>query len=1043
MLPSVSVKDRRSWLSGTSSTTAAASRQSTRASRLASSLSRSFITAQPLSQRNHTQISDIVGPMAPERYASLPPRSEAAAKALLAVAVCKDLRDAQRIEEMRRKRLDSSEAVEDPDCWFDAVSAALLERRLVGGAKDVYESLKGLKMPLNGSNVVPRLSQLPLEAFRIDAVMGRDYTHSVAPRSDDSDSHVDRVNNRPAPAQPAAATPKTVSANADSVFENGLVTHRPVDEETIATPDTAQAAMVQSAVRQASNSLPTPSAPEDVEVPLDLDGDGVDQLPMDMDIVAPILNHQKRPIADPSAISRQPETASNLPEANLQTPSQAPQSNNVGSADERVQLPVSLVFNEAAKKVSIDFNVVPVDAAGAQKSVPKSQADMTPDAAVQSVKAIPTNSISIDEVTPSDPEIAIVTPLKSKPFNFDVTGEEEVCKLREGAPTTHLQSLLSGLNDDENEVTPVPIPEPVAPAPDVEVVIVEGDETPTPKPKRPVRRTKRRTSQASKADEAAGTERRASRMRSAVVSALQENSEVRKRVGRSAQNNGRARSQAKQSGGTPKTPARSSRRVRRSVSAPIVDSSSSDSGNPKPSDEDFTLESEDDGVLEILPQPRATEDKQRREAATNPPSSQRSRKETAPAATPPQRMSRLRQASRNSVQEVAAGGNGIDMTNSPSAAPGMVVDKVIAGNGITPSSRPASGSKARKSRDGGSMGRSGRTTRANNAGRANEAGHATGVEARASGSGNIGSGHTFVGLEDSNGGVEKGPVLWDRDIRRVEAMLNCHDTGSPELSSSEEEANLAPFGERIPILRRLLKPVHEGRRCIFEIDQFDEHEEMMQFYKETQNDPPYRPDSKSPGTQFMLECWEKTKAGRYGRGDDIGWSTEENLGGGVFTGGNTTVTIAGDSDAERMSSGSKGSKESSDGSSERSERSESSEEEGYEESFQGGSKRSRSHARSRASKARELQWRVCGELLATMVSEAKRRVLRWAERDFTWFDAGTDVMEIVASRASKPCSKCDVAGEEGENCEESILLKLWKDMSWRKVRRMRHRRTGN
>lgn len=217
-------------------------------------------------------------------------------------------------------------------------------------------------------------------------------------------------------------------------------------------------------------------------------------------------------------------------------------------------------------------------------------------------------------------------------------------------------------------------------------------------------------------------------------------------------------------------------------------------------------------------------------------------------------------------------------------------------------------------------------------------------------------------------------------------------------------------------------------------EQYDDQKELVHFNKETRNDTEVARSAGSVGTKFIHD-WLGGTVGVHssaaGPSNGQPQTVEESIDGEGFKGTDSPI-INVDSDG----SGSSGSAASSDSSS----ASDSSEEEVTGPAITAGSKRSRSQARRKASKARELQSRVCGDLLGTMGSDGKRRVLRWAERDFSWFDRGTDVMEIVANRAHKPCTKCAVPGDEQGMCEESILVKLWKDMSWRKVRRMKHRK---
>lgn len=83
--------------------------------------------------------------------------------------------------------------------------------------------------------------------------------------------------------------------------------------------------------------------------------------------------------------------------------------------------------------------------------------------------------------------------------------------------------------------------------------------------------------------------------------------------------------------------------------------------------------------------------------------------------------------------------------------------------------------------------------------------------------------------------------------------------------------------------------------------------------------------------------------------------------------------------------------------------------------------------------ALKLRDHVCGGLLTIMQIEARQKVLRWAEMDFGWFDADEESMEITLGRAKKKCYRCE-DDEEGR-CEESIVLKVWKTMEWKRIRR--------
>ncbi len=93
---------------------------------------------------------------------------------------------------------------------------------------------------------------------------------------------------------------------------------------------------------------------------------------------------------------------------------------------------------------------------------------------------------------------------------------------------------------------------------------------------------------------------------------------------------------------------------------------------------------------------------------------------------------------------------------------------------------------------------------------------------------------------------------------------------------------------------------------------------------------------------------------------------------------------------------------------------------------------------SAEAKAKNLQSRVCGDMMGTMSEEGKKKVMQWAIRDFSWFDEDTEIMEVTLSCSGVSCERCSAVQDTMGLCEESIVLKLWRDMTWRKVRRLRH-----
>ena len=93
---------------------------------------------------------------------------------------------------------------------------------------------------------------------------------------------------------------------------------------------------------------------------------------------------------------------------------------------------------------------------------------------------------------------------------------------------------------------------------------------------------------------------------------------------------------------------------------------------------------------------------------------------------------------------------------------------------------------------------------------------------------------------------------------------------------------------------------------------------------------------------------------------------------------------------------------------------------------------------SEETKAAGLQQRVCGSLFESMTPTDQEKVKRWALRNFSDFVGTEDIMEVTLNVKSVECSRCGPTESVEGMCEESIVLKLWKDMTWRKVRRLRH-----
>lgn len=81
--------------------------------------------------------------------------------------------------------------------------------------------------------------------------------------------------------------------------------------------------------------------------------------------------------------------------------------------------------------------------------------------------------------------------------------------------------------------------------------------------------------------------------------------------------------------------------------------------------------------------------------------------------------------------------------------------------------------------------------------------------------------------------------------------------------------------------------------------------------------------------------------------------------------------------------------------------------------------------------------RVNADCFERMTDASKHSVKLWALEHFREFKEGEDMMEVRLWAEAKPCERCAPIGI-GE-CEQLVLLKLWRTMDWLRVRRMTHR----
>lgn len=911
-------------------------RVTSRGERLANALRRGFVSARVLQLRaGPPALSELVGPMAPERYLALPRRSVVAARAMVAVALAKGDRDVARLETFRRSgslRVASGRTkipdMDDgtPREWFDEVAAALLGDPMDDAIIDAVDTMKMLTLGPNKCHATLRRAQMPAEAFRLEATGGLDYTEATAPAREQDD------------AAPAPLLAKVESVDVDALPPADPLPPAPPEDMLFPELDDAEG---KAALPEIEIGEPLPEVNT---------VDAIDAMEIDVPDKAPLegVETQSQPVVDvddivDAAPLKKPETEKDVAFVSQKVRNEKKQSSdkpddpatvgNSGAVPEgactvtgKKGTRFSLWLSEYEKeKISVDFHVESPAGATLNSQPAAKQTEM--------------EVVEVDDVPTVD-------------LRSDGEDAEAGYKVRQDGPMGMLDDLLHDLNNKD----PSPKRASGRPAPpSTEVVTIDGDdegERNNQGAAPPLKRPRKRKLGSFVRNSRRQIEERKARMMSAVVQTLQGDPEVpKKRSNRAAASvaNGHRSAQARKGDDKER---RHSRRSKKNIS--IVDSS--EEGEPfesKEADGDFDLDDEDDGAVEVPP------------ASRSPPAKAASPKSPpAPRANPAPRATRSR--------PMKAG------KPAPIIAP--ITEEQ---NGEIEPEKPK---------------------------------------------------------ETSNQGSQ---YKWERQIAGIEKVIATNDTGSPSLSSAEDDIEGEMLSESIPTLGRLMEPVRDGDRCLVECDQYIEHDAMMQFYRDTRNDPPYAPDAKSSGTEYQLEIWRQRQARsrlRFSAPDP-----DEELEGDGFEdraplASNGIGGAGGTGTGGERSRISSGSRESSEGSSVRSDSSDGEDDGGVEIN---GGKGHRSGRSSRAVRARELQSRVCGDLLTSMSAEAKRRVLRWAEKDYSWFDDGTEMMEIVASRIVKACPLCDsIDGKYREHCEESILLKLWTNMTWRKVRRMRHRVRG-
>lgn len=912
----------RPWLSalGVSNTTSDAPKppHQNRSVRLKTSLRRGFISATALSHHKRSAVADLMGTMGPERYVALPPRSHEAAKAATTVALSRGPLEVIRLENFRKSgRIAGGKQLrteQGGDPWFDAVIDSLLLQRLPDASLPACDVLSALKMPVNTSIAVPRVSQLPREAICVDRVYGCDYSVSVG---FGQDAKMDNVKMDVIEID-TDSTPVSILPSPDTSHQEIKLANVAVLEPEVSQPAQQQMQHVPKIANEQAFQPPQP----------------------------PTLDDQMTD-ADENRISLR------LPDPNIRN---------------RWHVPVSVVFDDAGT-VSIDFDIISVsglnDVSGmpARNDTDSSLLNLPTLSKAKAEENVPVNTFDINIE-------------KSKVDIAHDSEQHAACAVRKDAPLTMLQEMLQSLDSPD---APPPLRSSV---PEVVSIVLDEDDDPipvTPVPSSVQKKSKKRSLTVSRGALRERQQRR-NRIRSSVMSTMQDEPEVRRaRSIRAARPLTKAPVNVQKTI-TPAPATRSSRRKKTPIIPNLPNYLDSDDQletgigtDPiSPSDDDFKIEE----AIEILPVRSPAQPKASVDIDKVPPEPEKRRE-------PVQMRKEMERKESVQKRKIVIDDDDIVLEQAP-----------VAPQSSEPLPRNGENVEAKRAR------------------------HAT---------------------------ISTDIPSLDNSVWQVEKILPLQDSGSPALSSLDSSGD-ERFKEPVSVVQPAFVPMQESRTFLFEVDNYDQHEEAVKPIQKMRDDPPYMHDADSPGTQFIMEHWQNDRAfhTRSAVPQSSAMDSTEPTASvhepELRETRSTPKRLAAMGKTTQISSDSGGSSDESSAGSYSSEN-----DENYEDSVTHG-ERSKSGG-SRAARARDLQARVCGELLPSMSAEAKRRVLRWAEKDFSWFDSGSEVMEIEATKELKTCTRCDEmdSGRRSsgrQSCEESILLKLWTDMTWRKIRRMRHRKSA-
>eukprot|EP00178_Gracilaria_changii_P015354 TRINITY_DN42_c0_g1_i1.p1 TRINITY_DN42_c0_g1~~TRINITY_DN42_c0_g1_i1.p1 ORF type:complete len:929 (-),score=117.70 TRINITY_DN42_c0_g1_i1:8683-11469(-) len=915
----------------------------TRAERLCASLSRTFDT--PKLATKESSIHEFIGPVASERYALLPPKSDAAAKALLAVGLKRGVAEVRLLENIRRRR-----------------------------------GLPDLPSP-RFDHFVSFMLQTPSPAFERCAEICDSYTPS---------RHMLEL---------VPHTRSSVGGNG-SETNSVFVANRPESESAID-------------LQQLQLSNDSDLAPNDSVVHID----AIHTPPTHFTPASEHVHHVKSskkedsepiPLIDPCAKR---------------------------AAEPLEKLTVDLKFNDQTGKVSLDLIFVPIQPVSEQNSQPFARIATLSTRARSQVKAanLATKHNPLAELNSTELPIAMnhnsleSHVLNSSPFDLKTNQaqQNEQCHVRPSAPALNITTLKDQIHkppappSHTQTLNPKNTPQDVDYDSGEEVIFIGAG------PKPPVRsssmtasakaRKKRQTVLARRSTPLTQHHlfERRKRMKDMVMNALQTDSQPPNRIAPALLRNRRAAAKSSFQDTGLRRPKRRARPI-----APMIDESDTDNEyRNQEIDDDFTPEVRVASMRPVATQEANSFDTERRPREENEQLSTRTSLQKAKHVRFSDEIEEMQieldggsPASRTRSRRTGGVARHSKSDNSP--LPNEEEEILDSHDSVLSRRKLSKRSRVRKS-----LPQPARTrTHPSPTPLATGARNGQASQSKRSDLNPI----SFDHISD-----RKRPSLWDEDLRRFEEELKTDDVDS--LTSDEDSDT--PAYIRMPLVQHITKRMKDKSITFEDLDNINPEEEIARCYEEVKDHPPYAPESESPGLKFIEDCLKQMLGNQsraissFGTEDVHQHHPDDEEEDDIETGSGRKIYRGSSDSSDPLESSDEGDGENG----------------GLRVVVPGGSKRSRREARSRASKARELQGRVCGDLLPTMTFEARRRVLRWAERDFTWFDSGCDFMEIVAARTSKRCNRCNMPGDDDLMCEESILLKLWKDMSWRKVRRMRHR----